>query len=115
AHELAELRRRLLGYAREAGRSFESLPCCLYTNLHVDSDAEASFRESKAWLDAYYSMRCAREAVETSVALGPAQRVVERLRGLAAAGATDVLLRFTAGDAREQLRRCLREVLPHLL
>jgi len=114
ASELAKLRRRLFDHAREAGRSFEALPCCLYTNLHLDADREAAFRESKAWLDAYYSMRASREAVETAVALGPAEECAERLRGFAAAGATDVLLRFTAADPVEQLRRCLRDVLPGL-
>lgn len=115
AAEFAELRRRVLAYARECGRSFEARPACLYTNVHVGDDVEAAFRESKAWLDAYYSMRCTREAVETAVALGPAERCVERLRGFGAAGATDLLLRFTAGDPAEQLRRCLRDVLPGLL
>ena len=115
AGDFAELRRRILAYAPECGRRFEGLPCCVYTNVHIDDDREASFRESKAWLDAYYSMRRTREAVETAVALGSPERCVERLRSFVAAGATDLLLRFMAVDAAEQLRRCLRDVLPHLL
>ena len=110
--EFAELRRRVLGYAREHGRGGDPLPCALYTNVHLDADPERALRESQAWLDAYYSMRSTRDAVETAVALGPAERCVERLRGFVAAGATDVLLRFTARDPAEQLRRCLREVMP---
>jgi alkanesulfonate monooxygenase SsuD/methylene tetrahydromethanopterin reductase-like flavin-dependent oxidoreductase (luciferase family) len=114
ASEFAELRRRIAAYAGDYGRSFEALPCCLYTSLHIDEDREAAFRESKAWLDAYYSMSCPREAVETAVALGPPERCAERLRGFIAAGATDLLLRFTAADAKAQLQRCVLEVLPQL-
>jgi alkanesulfonate monooxygenase SsuD/methylene tetrahydromethanopterin reductase-like flavin-dependent oxidoreductase (luciferase family) len=115
ASEFRELRLRIAEYAREYGRSFEALPCCLYTNVHIGDDRDAAFRESKAFLDAYYSMQCPRDAVENAVAIGPPEACIERLRTFIAAGATDILLRFTAADAKAQLRRCIDEVLPHLV
>lgn len=111
----AALRERVLDAARALGRRFETLPCALYANLHIDEDRERALRGSQAFFDAYYGIRSTREAIEGAVALGPAEDCAERLRGFAEAGASDLLLRFCARDPHEQLRRCLDAVIPRLL
>ena len=70
ADQFGELRRRVMRYAEDYGRSFEGLPCSLYYNININEDREAAFQESKTYLDQYYSVDYKREVVENWVALG---------------------------------------------
>jgi alkanesulfonate monooxygenase SsuD/methylene tetrahydromethanopterin reductase-like flavin-dependent oxidoreductase (luciferase family) len=115
AHEFKELRRRVLEYAGDYGRSFEDLPCCLYYNININEDREAALQESKKYLDQYYSVSFTREAVENWVASGTPEQCIQQLQTFVDAGATDILLRFPSWDQKGQFRRCVEEVLPHFL
>jgi len=108
-------KQQITDYAPEYGRQFEDRPCCLYYNVHVDSDPELALRESKHYLDEYYSMDAPLEVIAGAVAHGPPEACAERLRSFADAGASDILLRFTARDEAEQLERSIDELIPLLV
>lgn len=114
--DFAEMRRRIVAYAGDYGRSFEGLPCALYYNINVNDDREAAIEESQRYLNGYYTpIEFSREQVEGWVACGPPERCVEQLQRFVDAGATDILLRFPSWDQRGQFRRCVEEVLPRLV
>jgi alkanesulfonate monooxygenase SsuD/methylene tetrahydromethanopterin reductase-like flavin-dependent oxidoreductase (luciferase family) len=111
--EFAELRRRICAYAAEYQRDFEPLPCAIYFNINIKEDREEAFQESKKYLDQYYSVSFARQAVENWVALGSPAQCIAHLQRFIDAGATDILLRFPSWDQQGQFKRCVEEVLPH--
>ena len=114
--DFAELRRRICGYAGDYGRSFNELPCAVYHNININDDREAAIEESTKYLNNYYApKKYLRAEVEGWVACGPPQQCVEHLRGFIDAGATDILLRFPSWDQEGQFKRCVEEVLPHLV
>jgi alkanesulfonate monooxygenase SsuD/methylene tetrahydromethanopterin reductase-like flavin-dependent oxidoreductase (luciferase family) len=115
APEFGELRRRVMEYAADYDESFDGKPCSLYYNINVNEDREAAFRESKEYLDRYYSISYARQTVESWVALGSPEQCIARLQTFVDAGATDILLRFPSWDQQGQFRRCVDEVLPFFL
>ena len=115
ADQFGELRRRVMRYAEDYGRSFEGLPCSLYYNININEDREAAFQESKTYLDQYYSVDYKREVVENWVALGSPEQCIQQLQTFVDAGATDILLRIPSWDQRGQFRRLVEEVLPHFL
>ena len=115
AAEFAELRRRIREYAKEYDRSFDDLPCALYFNINIKEDREEAFQESKTYLDQYYTVNFARQAVENWVALGSPTQCIEQLQTFIDAGATDILLRLPSWDQKGQFKRCVEEVLPHFL
>src|SRR5579883_1794944 len=111
----AELRRRIVEYAAEAGRDFSNLPCALYYNLNVNENREAAVEESQRYLNSYYTPQVfSREAVEGWVACGSAEQCAAQLQAFVEAGATDILLRFPSWDQQGQFNRCVNEVLPRL-
>lgn len=116
AQDFAEMRRRICEYATDYGRSFEDLPCAVYYNININDDREAAVRESTEYLDKYYApQKFSRERVEGWVACGTPRQCIDQLRTFTDAGATDVLLRFPSWDQQGQFKRCVEEVLPHLL
>ena len=114
--DFAETRGRIFEYAKDYDRSFDDLPCSLYYNININDDREAAIEESQKYLEEYYTpQKYSRETVEGWVACGPPQQCIEQLQGFVDAGATDILLRFPSWDQQAQFRRCVDEVLPHLL
>lgn len=114
--DFAELRGRIFEYAKDYDRSFDDLPCALYYNININDDREAAIEESQKYLEEYYTpQKYSRETVEGWVACGPPQQCIEQLQGFIDAGATDILLRFPSWDQKTQFRRCVEEVLPHLV
>lgn len=112
--EFRAFKQQISDYAPEYGRRFEERPCCLYYNVHIDGDADLALRESKRYLDDYYSMDAPLDVVAGAVAHGPAEACAARLRSFIDAGASDILLRFTARDEAEQLERSIDELIPLL-
>ena len=111
------LRESLAGIKRffpEYDRKLAEFPVCLYYNVHINEDQEAAFAESKKFLDLYYAVDWPREFLELWVAHGSPQECLEKLRSFAAAGATEITIRFPSWDQKKQIERFLREVAPHL-
>jgi len=112
--DFRSFKQQITDYAPEYDRRFEDLPCCLYYNVHINRDPEFALRESKRYLDEYYSMDAPLEIIAGAVAHGPPEACAERLRSFVDAGATDILLRFTAHNQSEQLERSIDELIPLL-
>lgn len=110
-------RSRVFEYAKEYGRSFESLPCHLYYNININEDREAAIAESTKYLEMYYTpAKFTRERVEGWVACGPPKQCIEQLQQFVdEAGTTDISLRLPSWDQAGQFKRLVNEVLPHLV
>jgi len=114
ASSFAEFRREIFGYTRQYGRSFENFPCCMYYN--IKENREEAFQESKKYLEYYYyPTRFTRQGVEDWVALGTTHQCIKQIQTYIDAGASDITLRFLSWDQKAQFKRCVEEVLPHLL
>lgn len=66
-------------------------------------------------LDTYYSPAMTREYIESWLAYGPPEAVVERIGAYVDAGCTTPILRFASWDQRGQLARALADVMPAAL
>jgi alkanesulfonate monooxygenase SsuD/methylene tetrahydromethanopterin reductase-like flavin-dependent oxidoreductase (luciferase family) len=96
-----------------AGRAPESIETHLYHNVNLNDDWEAGLKESKTFLDLYYTTDYSREWVEGWVSLGTAEQVIAKLKSYEAIGFDEVTLRITSWNQRDQLDRLINEVLPH--
>jgi alkanesulfonate monooxygenase SsuD/methylene tetrahydromethanopterin reductase-like flavin-dependent oxidoreductase (luciferase family) len=99
--------------AKEAGRDPAALETCLYHNINVNEDREASLAESKRFLDSYYMVDMPPARVASWTAAGSVEQCVEHLRAYERMGFHSVALRCTSWDQKGQLRRVIDEVLPH--
>jgi alkanesulfonate monooxygenase SsuD/methylene tetrahydromethanopterin reductase-like flavin-dependent oxidoreductase (luciferase family) len=93
------------------GRTLPGFPLCVYTTVRLDDDAARARRTTAEFLAAYYGGGVHQRG---TMGLGPADAVVAALGGYAAAGVTDLCVRFAGDDQRAQLERFTKEVLPAL-
>jgi alkanesulfonate monooxygenase SsuD/methylene tetrahydromethanopterin reductase-like flavin-dependent oxidoreductase (luciferase family) len=93
------------------GRALPGFPLCVYTTVRLDDDAARAKRTTLEFLAAYYGGGVHQRG---TMGLGPADAVISALLGYAAAGVTDLCVRFVGGEQREQLERFTEEVLPAL-
>jgi len=81
--------------------------------VNINEDRDRAFEEATAFLASYYGAgTISRERAETWLAYGPPAQVIDKIAAYVEAGCTMPILRFVAPDPREQLRRCIEEVLP---
>src|SRR5262249_27983365 len=99
--------------AVENGRDPNEIETHLYHNININEDFEAGLAESKKFLDLYYTTDFSRPSLESWVALGSPQQIVEHLKVFERIGFDEVTLRITAWDQRGQLDRLIKEVAPH--
>ncbi|MFZ0216307.1 MAG: LLM class flavin-dependent oxidoreductase [Candidatus Dormiibacterota bacterium] len=115
-HAPEELRWRIPELKRlvaEAGKDPSAFPLSIYHNVNVNEDREHAVAESQRFLEIYYQpTKYPREQVESWVAHGSPEEVVEHLLRLAELGATQITLRITSFDQRGQFKRLTEEVLP---
>ena len=100
--------------ARAHGRDPACMEAGLYYNLCIDDDRERGFRESKRFLDEYYSQDYAREAVDKWGGYGSPAECAEQMLAFAAAGVQLLNVRFASYDQMGQMRRFTEEVVPLL-
>ena len=93
------------------GRSAPDFPICVYTTVRMDDDPRKAERDTEQFLATYYGGGVHSRG---TMGLGPKDVVVEALRGYAAAGATDLCIRFIGDDQQAQLERFTTDVLPAL-
>ncbi|HYB42581.1 MAG TPA: LLM class flavin-dependent oxidoreductase [Candidatus Methylomirabilis sp.] len=93
------------------GRALPDFPICVYTTVRLDDDVATAERTTAAFLASYYG-----DGVHSrgTMGLGPADAVIAALRRYAAAGATDLCIRFVGDEQLAQLERFTAEVLPAL-
>ena len=111
AEECRLVRERAEEAMARRGRPRADFPLCVYTTVRMDDDPRAAERDTRAFLDAYYGGGVHQRG---TMGLGPADVVIAALRRYAAAGVTDLCVRFIGDDQLAQLERFTREVLPVL-
>jgi alkanesulfonate monooxygenase SsuD/methylene tetrahydromethanopterin reductase-like flavin-dependent oxidoreductase (luciferase family) len=97
---------------REEGRDVDAFDNSLYYNVNINEDVDAARAESKKFLDLYYGFDIMRERLDTWVAYGSPDQVIEKVRAFADAGAKEITFRITSFDQTGQYRRLVNEVLP---
>jgi alkanesulfonate monooxygenase SsuD/methylene tetrahydromethanopterin reductase-like flavin-dependent oxidoreductase (luciferase family) len=93
------------------GRTAPDFPLCVYTTVRLGDDRARVERETEQFLAAYYGGGVHSRG---TMGLGPPDVVVEALRRYAAAGATDLCVRFVGDTQLAQLEAFTDRVLPHL-
>lgn len=111
AEECRTVRERAEEALARHGRAGADWSLCVYTTVRMDDDPRAAERFTTEFLAAYYGGGVHSRG---TMGLGPADVVIAALRRYAAAGATDLCIRFVGDDQLAQLERFTREVLPAL-
>jgi alkanesulfonate monooxygenase SsuD/methylene tetrahydromethanopterin reductase-like flavin-dependent oxidoreductase (luciferase family) len=93
------------------GRSLPDFPLCVYTTVRMHDDPRTAEREVREFLAVYYGGGVHQRGL---MGLGPADAVAGALRRYAAAGVTDLCLRFVGDNQLAQLERFTDSVLPLL-
>ena len=91
------------------GRALPGYPLCVYTTVRLDDDVLRARRTTLDFLAAYYGGGVHQRG---TMGLGPPEAVISTLLGYAAAGVTDLCVRFVGNDQRAQLERFTEKVLP---
>jgi alkanesulfonate monooxygenase SsuD/methylene tetrahydromethanopterin reductase-like flavin-dependent oxidoreductase (luciferase family) len=107
-HQVREVAEAALARRGRAGTPYA---LCVYTTVRMDDDPRVAERFTTEFLAAYYGGGVHSRG---TMGLGPADVVIAALRRYAAAGATDLCVRFVGDDQLAQLERFTREVLPAL-
>jgi alkanesulfonate monooxygenase SsuD/methylene tetrahydromethanopterin reductase-like flavin-dependent oxidoreductase (luciferase family) len=98
--------------AARHGRTLPDLPFCVYTTVRIDDNIQKARQETQEFLATYYGGGVHMRGL---MGLGPADAVTTALQQYAAAGVTDLCIRFAGTDQIDQLERFTKEVLPTLL
>ena len=93
------------------GRALPGFPICVYTTVRMDDDPAEAERYTTEFLATYYGGGVHSRG---TMGLGPRDVVIEALSRYAAAGVTDLCVRFVGDDQQAQLERFTAEVLPTL-
>src|SRR5437763_9749354 len=107
--ECVTLRERAAAALAAHGRARPDFPLCVYTTARLEDDVATAERVTAEFLAAYYGGSVHERGL---MGLGPAEVVISALKAYEAAGVTDVCVRFSGDDQRQQLERFAREVLP---
>ncbi|HEV8616191.1 MAG TPA: LLM class flavin-dependent oxidoreductase [Methylomirabilota bacterium] len=93
------------------GRARADFPLCVYTTVRMEDDPRLAERVTAEFLATYYGGGVHSRG---TMGLGPAEVVIAALRRYAAAGVSDLCIRFAGDDQLAQLERFTAEVLPAL-
>ena len=104
---------RIQEHRAQQGRDLSDFQACLHLMVNINDDRESAFREALLFLDKYYGAgTITRERAELWLAYGSPEEVIAKIRAYMEAGCTTPVLRFVSPNLREQLQRCIEEVLP---
>jgi alkanesulfonate monooxygenase SsuD/methylene tetrahydromethanopterin reductase-like flavin-dependent oxidoreductase (luciferase family) len=103
---------RIVQQGKEIGKDVSTMPRCLYYNCHINEDREAALRESKEFLDAYYTADWTPQQLNLWVAMGSPQECIKTIQGFVEAGADIITIRFPARNQTRQFNRFVNEVAP---
>jgi len=107
--EIPVIRARALEALARHGRPRAEFPLCVYTTVRLDDDVATAQRVTTEFLATYYGGGVHERG---AMGLGPAPVVIETIARYAAAGVTDLCIRFIGNDQVAQLDRFTAEVLP---
>lgn len=111
ADECRLVRERAEEALARRGRALPGFPLCVYTTVRMEQDARTAERVTAEFLATYYGGGVHMRGL---MGLGPADVVIAALRRYAAAGVTDLCIRFVGDDQLPQMERFTAEVLPAL-
>ena len=111
AEECRLVRERAEEALARHGRALADFPLCVYTTVRLEDDADTAERVTAEYLATYYGGGVHSRG---TMGLGPADVVIAALRSYAAAGVTDLCIRFVGDDQLAQLERFTAEVFPAL-
>jgi alkanesulfonate monooxygenase SsuD/methylene tetrahydromethanopterin reductase-like flavin-dependent oxidoreductase (luciferase family) len=111
AEECRLIRERAEEALARRGRPRTDFPLCVYTTVRLDDDPRVAERVTAEFLATYYGGGVHSRGL---MGLGPADVVIAALRRYAAAGVSDLCVRFVGDDQLAQMERFSREVLPAL-
>ncbi|HEV8439765.1 MAG TPA: LLM class flavin-dependent oxidoreductase [Methylomirabilota bacterium] len=111
AEECRLVRERAAEALARRGRRLADFPLCVYTTVRLDDDAATAERVTAEFLATYYGGGVHQRGL---MGLGPPETVIEALGRYAAAGVTDLCIRFIGDDQLAQLERFTADVLPAL-
>jgi alkanesulfonate monooxygenase SsuD/methylene tetrahydromethanopterin reductase-like flavin-dependent oxidoreductase (luciferase family) len=100
-------------HAARRGRDPSTLDSCLHLMVNINDDRDVAFREAETFLRSYYGVGAvSRERAELWLAYGSPAAVIEKIQAYIDAGCTMPVLRFVSPHLKDQLQRCIEEVLP---
>jgi alkanesulfonate monooxygenase SsuD/methylene tetrahydromethanopterin reductase-like flavin-dependent oxidoreductase (luciferase family) len=111
AEECRTVRERAAEALARRGRTGADFSLCVYTTVRMEKDVATAERVTTEFLATYYGGGVHMRGL---MGLGPADVVIAALRRYAAAGVTDLCIRFAGDDQLPQLERFTEEVLPAL-
>jgi alkanesulfonate monooxygenase SsuD/methylene tetrahydromethanopterin reductase-like flavin-dependent oxidoreductase (luciferase family) len=111
AEECRLVRERAQEALARHGRPTGDFPLCVYTTVRMEDDPRVAERVTTEFLATYYGGGVHSRG---TMGLGPADAVIAALRRYAAAGVTDLCLRFVGDDQLAQFERFTAEVWPAL-
>ena len=111
AEECRTVRERAEEALARHGRTLGDFPVCVYTTVRLEDDPRTAERVTEEFLATYYGGGVHSRG---TMGLGPAEVVIAALCRYAAAGVTDLCIRFVGDDQLAQLDRFTAEVLPAL-
>ena len=93
-----------------------SLESCLHLMVNINDDRDMAFREAETFLRSYYGAGAvSHERAELWLAYGPPSAVIDKIQAYIDAGCTMPVLRLVSPNLKDQLQRCIEEVLPAFL
>ena len=105
----------ILRVGRENGRDVSRFDNVLYHHINVNADKEEAFADSKKFLDLYYAADYTKARIESWLTYGSPRECVEHIKRFKASGCQRMTFRIsTMGDAMQQLRRLVEDVLPYV-
>ncbi|MGH7764136.1 MAG: LLM class flavin-dependent oxidoreductase [Candidatus Dormibacteraceae bacterium] len=110
AARLSDIKMRV----RAAGRDVADFACSAYVNVNIDEDKQAAFRETKRFLDTYFTADYSRDGVEEWCAFGPPAECAAYLARYRDAGVDELIIRCASWSQSAQVRRLIHDVLPRL-
>jgi alkanesulfonate monooxygenase SsuD/methylene tetrahydromethanopterin reductase-like flavin-dependent oxidoreductase (luciferase family) len=111
AEECQTVRERAEEALAQHRRHLPGFPLCVYTTVRLEDDVRTAERVTEEFLATYYGGGVHSRG---TMGLGPAEAVIAALRRYAAAGVTDLCIRFVGDDQLAQLDRFTADVLPAL-
>jgi alkanesulfonate monooxygenase SsuD/methylene tetrahydromethanopterin reductase-like flavin-dependent oxidoreductase (luciferase family) len=100
-------------YAARQGRDPSTLESCLHLMVNINDDRDQAFHEAETFLRSYYGAgTVSRERAELWLAYGSPAAVIDKIQSYIDAGCTTPVLRFVSPHIKDQLQRCIEEVLP---
>ena len=94
------------------GRDSSQLQNAIYFNINLNDDETAAYKESKRFLDEYYSSDWPEWKVNVWTACGGPAECAERIKAFASSGAQTMIIRFTSYNQKLQIGRFIRDVAP---